>query len=94
MGGCEPGQARDRAAISGYFHFPGVLVESRFFYGVFFELFYSPSWPESWAFVIISIISIFVLPFCYGALLNGSFFQKPFEKQRHLTPVYFGGRSQ
>lgn len=47
MGGCEPGQARDRAAISGYFHVPGVLVESRFFYGVFFELFYSPSWPDS-----------------------------------------------
>lgn len=36
MGGCEPGQARDRAAISGYFHVPGVLVESRFFlWGVF-----------------------------------------------------------
>lgn len=33
MGGCEPGQARDRAAISGYYHVPGVLVESRFFYG-------------------------------------------------------------
>ncbi len=47
MGGCEPGQARDRAAMSGYFHVPGVLVESRFFYGVFFELFYSPSWPDS-----------------------------------------------
>ena len=30
MGGREPGQARDRAAISDYFHVPGVLVEGRF----------------------------------------------------------------
>ncbi len=39
MGGCEPGQARDRAAISGYFHVPGVLVESRFFMGCFSNCF-------------------------------------------------------
>lgn len=31
MGGREPGQARNRAAISGCFHVPGVLVEGRLF---------------------------------------------------------------
>ena len=33
MGGREPGQARDRAAISDNFHVPGVLVGGRFFLG-------------------------------------------------------------
>lgn len=42
MVGCEPGQARDRAAISGYFHVPGVLVESRFFVGIFSICFFLP----------------------------------------------------
>ncbi len=68
MGGCEPGQARDRAAISGYCHVPGVLVESRFFMGVFLEIVYFPSWPKSLAFGIISNMLDFVLPFYFGVL--------------------------
>ena len=40
MGGREPGQARDRAAISDYFHVPGVLVENRSFLRVRRSRFY------------------------------------------------------
>ena len=32
MGACEPGQARDRAAISGNFHVPGFSLKAVFFY--------------------------------------------------------------
>lgn len=31
MGACEPGQARDRAAISGNFHVPGFSLKAVFF---------------------------------------------------------------
>ena len=43
MGGREPGQARDRAAISDYFHVPGVLVEGRFFVSWRFPTFLAAS---------------------------------------------------
>ncbi len=39
MGACEPGQARDRAAISGNFHVPGFSLKAVFFYALTFRFF-------------------------------------------------------
>ena len=39
MGACEPGQARDRAAISGNFHVPGFSLKAVFFRAPTFRFF-------------------------------------------------------
>lgn len=39
MGACEPGQARDRAAISGNFHVPGFSLKAVFFCVATFRFF-------------------------------------------------------
>ena len=94
MGACEPGQARDRAAISGNFHVPGFSLKAVFlrrsvpiFPNIpFFRLSRRRSWPPSFfpIFLLSPIFSrvplslFFPFPPLYRFPLNRSFFSKNF----------------
>ncbi len=66
MGACEPGQARDRAAISGNFHVPGFSLKA-----VFFLRLDVPFFPN------IPIFPFFAQPFLGVAALFHYFYRSP-----------------